>query len=352
MKRLILSSILYFIIVHLGFSQTCDILSDDFSNSGLWTQVGTDVLVTNNRVEFQNDAANGSQKRVYRSIGTILGSSDIWSVEVDFFVGTIPSGSGTAVDPIVLTAGTQEPFNDCPDIACTGNPPGTQDMIGVSFGTPTSTSQDRRFRIRAREGTTSTEWKSPVISATAKNTAYYIKLERTSPTEVSLAIFSDASRTLHLSGSPVSLTIPNTIEGLSTAQVNSHANGGFSRKFNGWVDNLCLSSSLLVPTLSQWGLIIFVLLLLTLGSLAIKVRQLAITGTQTSDVKLNALPFEPKLYGRFLIISLLLIVSIFVFSILIFDYQLMNFDVPGILIASPILAYLLFLMIGTEKFRL
>lgn len=224
----------------------CNLLADDFSNGNAWTQIGTDVLVNNGQALFQNDAIDGEQRRIYRPIGTTLNSNDSWRAEADFHVTSTPTGA-TGHSPISLTAGTKEPFSDCQTVACTGYPNGTQDGVSIAYVTTSPNDTDRGFVIIAREGSNSTEFSSPKIDALAADSTYYLALERLSPTQLILGVFSDAGRTMHLPGSPVSLTIPSTIDGLNTVQVGNHARGWYTRTLNGWVDNICLSSETLLP---------------------------------------------------------------------------------------------------------
>ena len=67
-------------------AQSCDLLYDNFANSAAWTQVGTNVLLVNNQIVFENNAEDQIQRRVYRSLGSTLNSNDTWSIEVDFYV--------------------------------------------------------------------------------------------------------------------------------------------------------------------------------------------------------------------------------------------------------------------------
>jgi len=223
-------------------AQSCDLLYDNFANSAAWTQVGTNVLVLNNEIVFENNAEDQIQRRVYRSLGSTLNSNDTWSIEVDFYVENTPTGSVGHI-PAALTSGTQEFFSNCPDVACTGYPPGIQDGIGVCFLTSNGFSTDRAFYIRAIEGYGSLEYASLPIPALNTNTTYYLKLERVSPIEVKLAVYSDSQRTVHLAGSPVSLIIPGSISDLSTVQVGNIARGFYTRQMNGRLENdLCISS--------------------------------------------------------------------------------------------------------------
>jgi hypothetical protein len=46
-------------IIISGMLQAQCVFSDDYGVSSLWTQVGTDVQVSNNKVEFLNGAIDG-----------------------------------------------------------------------------------------------------------------------------------------------------------------------------------------------------------------------------------------------------------------------------------------------------
>jgi len=208
------------------------------------------VVIANNRIEFQNDAVCGQQRRVYKNIGTDLDSSDTWSVDVDFHVTSAP-GNAVAHFPIALKAGTEEFVYNCPDINCSGYPPFTQDIIAVGFITTGPFSGDRAFSIFGGEGDTGTTTGIAVadrIPATTTDQTYYLRLERCSETNITLGVYSDANRTTHVPSSPVKHIIPNSISGLNTLQVGVDAGGFSGRRLNGWVDNICLSSEPTIPS--------------------------------------------------------------------------------------------------------
>ncbi len=229
-------------------AQNCDIFYDDYSDAPLWNQVGSDVQVSNNRVEYINDCTGDEQRRVFRSLGTTLNNTEVWSAEIDVYVGFINTGFGTFHNILTLSDSNLEPGNDCFDIDCTGYPEGSQDYIGVYMVTSTYTSNDRSFAIYAEEGTEFIDHRSDRIDAPGLGSFYYIRMERKSATEVELSIFSDAARTLHLPNSPVSLNIPGSITGLQYIQHGGSARGAVERNFNGWVDNTCISSKLFSNT--------------------------------------------------------------------------------------------------------
>lgn len=217
---------------------------EDYSANSAWTQMGSDVEIVNGQLEFQNGSPNGNgQKRVYASLGTTLDAGDTWMAELAFTPNSVGSYLG---DPFVghclvaLTAGTQEPFNACPDLPCTGLPNGTQDGIILMFGASNPTDGNTWMKIKVRDN--STEYtSSSQININTLNVTLYPRLERTSPTKVELSVFSDPGRTNHLAGSPVSLTIPNTVEALNTVQQGSMARGDSRRQLTGSIDDLCIT---------------------------------------------------------------------------------------------------------------
>jgi hypothetical protein len=101
-----------------------------------------------------------------------------------------------------------------------------------------------------------------------------------------------------------------------------------------------------VPTLSEWGLIIFALLLLTIGIVAIKSRDMVFAGAGSDQrISLKQLPFDNALFAKLLLVVSLAVMAIFTLAIAFFGYELTNADIPGSIIASSILAYLLHLVL-------
>lgn len=219
-------------------------MKDEYGNPFSWTQVGANVVVTNNKLEFQSGAICGEQRRVHRPLITTLDSCDFWCAELDFEFNSATPGIGSGHFLLALTAGTQEPYNDCPNIPCTGYPAGTQDCIVINLGSSTPTTADQRFQIFAREGSASQEYQSSPIPLPQANTPYYLRLERTTCFSLRLSVFSDPAMTQHVSSSPVTLGIPNTISGLTHVQHGTAARGNQARGLNGWIDNLCITKKL------------------------------------------------------------------------------------------------------------
>lgn len=105
-----------------------------------------------------------------------------------------------------------------------------------------------------------------------------------------------------------------------------------------------------VPTMGEWGLIILALLVLSFGTVYMMRHQVAIAGMMDVSVSPNSsIPFERVSYGKMLGIVMLGLVTVFSIAVLLFGYEMTSADVPGSLIAGPIAAYLLHLIIGIKK---
>ena len=105
-----------------------------------------------------------------------------------------------------------------------------------------------------------------------------------------------------------------------------------------------------VPTMGQWGLIIFALLMLTFGILMVRQKQLALTnGNMQNNFSFRQMPFDRTSYNRWLLIVGIGMLAVFAISIALFGYEMTNADVPGSLLAIPVAAYLLHLVFGLEE---
>lgn len=96
-----------------------------------------------------------------------------------------------------------------------------------------------------------------------------------------------------------------------------------------------------IPTMGEWGLILFALILLTLSVAALRQRELALAGKQQAAFSFSQLPFSRQNYFRWLLISSIGMVLVFATAIFFFAYEMTSADLPGSLVAIPLLAYLL-----------
>ena len=103
-----------------------------------------------------------------------------------------------------------------------------------------------------------------------------------------------------------------------------------------------------VPTLGEWGLILLSLLLLTFGMVALHSREVSLAGAGTTSssfpTKLHQWPFDKAAFGKMLVLVMLGLAVVFSLAVSAFGYEMTDADVPGSLVAGPVLAYLLHLV--------
>lgn len=217
----------------------------DFSSNNNWTSVGSGVSINNGALMFSS-ANSGEQRRTYRSLNAPLSNNDPWKVELDF----TPTGVGTwAGEPaaghylFALTAGTQEPLSNCPNVACSGYPASLQDGVMIIFSNQNPPDGDINFQIlHHQNGNELTSAKVPFVGL---NTTYYLTFERLGTNDYQLGVFSNAARTSHIAGSPVALNVPTAITtGLNTIQFGAIARGDNQRELSGNIDDVCLRANL------------------------------------------------------------------------------------------------------------
>ncbi|NOT37215.1 MAG: hypothetical protein HOP11_07535 [Saprospiraceae bacterium] len=144
------------------------------------------------------------------------------------------------------------------------------------------------------------------------------------------------------SGGTFTLQTINMTTGVVT-NVGTNAIGNMSA-----IDFCKVKITSTVPTLSEWGLITFSLILLSVCMIYMLGFQLSIGGFGSTSVG-SGIPLDLPIYLK-TIVAVLFVTSL-CFSIFInyFGYSLTDADVPGILINSPILAYAIHLWIVSNK---
>ncbi len=101
-----------------------------------------------------------------------------------------------------------------------------------------------------------------------------------------------------------------------------------------------------VPTMGQWALAIFCLLMVALGMVIVRQSQMTVAGagTQGFSFSLRNLPFDKTYFNKALLVSGLALVGVFAAAIAFFGYEMTTADVPGSLIALPLVAYIAVLL--------
>ncbi len=103
-----------------------------------------------------------------------------------------------------------------------------------------------------------------------------------------------------------------------------------------------------VPTMTQWGLFLFCIVMFIAGIVTLRQRKLVMAGTQNAGFSLRSLPFDRAVFTKALMAVGLTTVVLFGVAIAFFGYELTNADVPGSLLAIPMVAYLVTLLRKSE----
>jgi hypothetical protein len=208
------------------------ILSDNFLSATNWVSVGNGgVNISNGTCNF-NNVSGGAYNKVLRDLNTTL-SDSYWNAECDFLLTSAnPSGHGTGAVLMALTAGNLDFMWDL--VAETN-----QDGIAVVLNSDNPYDENInnwKFIIESKKGNIRT-YTSTGISASSSISSYYIRLERTSSNMTQLSIYSDASHTIHLQGSPITFGIDASITGLNTIQHGVATAAYAPRQLSATIDN-------------------------------------------------------------------------------------------------------------------
>ncbi|MBK7410139.1 MAG: IPTL-CTERM sorting domain-containing protein [Saprospirales bacterium] len=128
----------------------------------------------------------------------------------------------------------------------------------------------------------------------------------------------------------------------------------FTNHNTGTAPTSCSLQAPTIPTMSEWGLILFALILFTL-SVVFGTRQIHAMAMGGSGGKVSGstsswkLPFDRTSYFRILPIVYLGIAVVFTLAVVLFGYEMTSADVPGSLLAGPIIAYLVHFVKGSNK---
>lgn len=105
----------------------------------------------------------------------------------------------------------------------------------------------------------------------------------------------------------------------------------------------CSPNAPTIPTMSEWGLILFALIIFTLSVVFGTQYQRSLSlGDGSASVSVRqSLKFNKQLFLKVLPLVYLGIAAIFAIARLLFDYQLTDADIPGSLLSGVVIAYLI-----------
>jgi hypothetical protein len=211
------------------------LFQDDYSTNVGWIQVGGTVTVDSpsfpDRVHFANTFGGCcfNDQRVYKQLAAPLPLNG-WVLEFDYIY---TSSQLAGHMPLTLTETT-----DPSQIA------GATDHVILFHGL-----SQNNLRLWTSGGSQNDGDGIDIVA----NTIHYIRLERT-PTNLELSIFSDPARTIHIAGSPVSISIAESdFDSLNYIQHSNSYLAGPARILTGDVDNTVISSMGTGGTLVEIG---------------------------------------------------------------------------------------------------
>ena len=142
--------------------------------------------------------------------------------------------------------------------------------------------------------------------------------------------------TMAANGTPISLT----------AAFSADPDCTFTNHQLGMAPTSCSPLTPSIPTMSEWGLILFALILFTLSVVfgTQRMRAMAMSGSGQKLAGNSSpwrLPFDRKSYFRVLPLVYLGIALVFSIATLVFGYTMTAADVPGSILSGGVVAYLI-----------
>ncbi len=198
------------------------IFQDDFTTNANWTQVNTGVSVTGG--EIQGWGADATDRRVYHDLVTPLDDKG-WKAEFEFEFSAFSGPTFGPAHDIFIMSDTQAPATTL------------QDYIGIRFGI----SELNRFALLAEANSQINTGVGVNTTDASINTRYFIRLERISPAQVKMSIFTGGFDVTPF-GNTVSGAISTAITGLRFVSSSTNTIGGSARTLTGIIDNLDITN--------------------------------------------------------------------------------------------------------------
>lgn len=192
---------------HLPIAPPTPVFSSLYDDATDWTQIATKVTVNGTKAnwcEAVAAASNDPLQQVIQDMGVTLSNTD-WYAEFTYINGI---GGTVGGYPLVFQ-------NTTGDFGIFGG-------AGVAF----TETNPNKIHITTKNAGSNTG-QTGNINVTA-GTTYYIKMERTTTTTITLSVFTDVGRTTHAAGSPVTATnaLLSGVTGLTHVQSQNQTTGG------------------------------------------------------------------------------------------------------------------------------
>lgn len=240
----------------------CNVVYDGFDSPNLWVHPLTSQTCPSDYAQINiagsnfnfNQAKDNHFNYMYRSGLSI--SPAYWKTDIDFTPIAFGPSNGVGHNLVGLTNGTKAFTHDDASGTCSSSPicsyPGMtcgyslQQGVSIYYGSdfPGFPSQ-WGFYIRINDGTGAAPTVAAFINSgnIAGAGTFYPRMERTGPTTGVLSVFTNAARTIHMAGSPVSFTLPASIGAFNTVTIGVEEGGYFPRELTAFMDNLCISNT-------------------------------------------------------------------------------------------------------------
>ena len=161
-------------------------------------------------------------------------NNSCWCADIDF-VYTGRTTTGVAHTLLSFTSNTLNSWNVGPTFAVSNNNDIEAYLLCPANGGPNTDAIYGRSKLGTTWNTASTG-----IPVTAGNT-YYIRLQRLSPTQGLISVFSNAARTIQVAGSPQCFPINAGVTGLGILQHGAIPQGSSARQLTGTLSNLAVN---------------------------------------------------------------------------------------------------------------
>jgi len=198
---------------------------DDYTDSSLWTQDGSEIDVDSNVSDAVGGTAitqTATNQRVYRSLTGDL-NAELWYMDIT--MNSVSMNLYAQLFSVVLSGGTTYPY-------------GTVDLVGVDLSQGSSVVNIRGWSRYTASGSGQIHCSGVNKS---HNTVYYYRLSRDSATQITLTLFTDESGGTVASGFPQSATVPSDMGTgdyvLNTIQHSNNATGDV-RSQSWWATNV------------------------------------------------------------------------------------------------------------------
>jgi hypothetical protein len=233
MKKILLSLATAFCL-SAGVQAQCGFTNGYTSSTG-WIMNGTCSCYSIGPSSFNFNVAYGGGYDYATTTTPCTLNDSCWCADIDFTY-TARSSAGVAHTLLSFTSNALNSWNATPGYGISNNNDIEAYILSPLYGPPGS----ERIYGQSKFGTT---WNPASTGiAVTPGATYYIRLQRLSPTDGLISVFTNSARTIHAPGSPQCFTINAGVAGLGTLQHGAIPQAGSFRTLTGTLSNLVANS--------------------------------------------------------------------------------------------------------------